>query len=290
MRRSTRLLVIPLFLFMGCGDPAGDGPYGHGGDASPIDPSTFDFCAVQTHLYEGSGCLDCHSAAAAVGSFVVEGEAGYDQVVGVASIQAPSLTQVIPGDADNSYLLAKIIDTHKDLGGNGGAMPPGGTVDEFVIEGTRIWINNGAERACNDGSTPVPTTPTATPTAEPTPEITPTPDPEATPEPTAAPYTYEQVQWVWNNSCGGCHLDEGNAGNLNLSGDSHGKIVGVASTQVPSLNLIEPWKPAESYLWLKLTDAHSAAGGTGGYMPSTGLLDDDTLAGIEGWILAGAPE
>ena len=64
-------------------------------------------------------------------------------VVGVAS--SIDMAQIEAGDADNSYLLHKINNTHIDVGGGGGQMPivvPLGP-DEITI--LTDWINDGAE-------------------------------------------------------------------------------------------------------------------------------------------------
>lgn len=84
-----------------------------------------------------------------------------------------------------------------------------------------------------------------------------------------------------------CHTDGAPEG-LDMN-DAYANLVDVASAQVPALDRIEPGQPDESYMWLKLNDAHVAAGGTGNPMPApTGGLDGASLATIEAWILDGA--
>ena len=55
------------------------------------------------------------------------------------------------------------------------------------------------------------------------------------------------------------------------------------------MDLIEPLDPPRSYLWHKINGTHLDVGGEGDLMPP-GIFDGDTLALIEDWILAGAPE
>jgi hypothetical protein len=51
-----------------------------------------------------------------------------------------------------------------------------------------------------------------------------------------------------------------------------------------------PGDVTQSYMWLKLTNQHVGAGGSGGQMPlNHSPLSNEDLAIIQGWIEAGAP-
>ena len=66
-------------------------------------------------------------------------------------------------------------------------------------------------------------------------------------------------------------------------------IVGIASTQLPSLDRVEAFEPELSYLMHKLQNTQLSVGGTGSRMPSVGLpFDEVTLATVRSWIRAGA--
>lgn len=98
------------------------------------------------------------------------------------------------------------------------------------------------------------------------------------------------VQPLWNGSCT-CHLMGGSgtmtAPLLTLNpGMSIAQLVGVPSEQ-SGLNRIQAGSTEESYLWLKLTGAHTTVG-EGDPMPPTGTLDDGQLDIVEAWILSGA--
>ena len=54
------------------------------------------------------------------------------------------------------------------------------------------------------------------------------------------------------------------------------------------MNYIEPGYPDRSYIWLKLNNRQTAAGGTGRSMPTSGPLSQADLDTIESWILQGA--
>ena len=64
--------------------------------------------------------------------------------------------------------------------------------------------------------------------------------------------------------------------------------VSVASSQVSTLNRVEPGDTDNSYLWLKLMGTYGDVGGTGATMPKTGALTPEELDTIEAWILGGA--
>jgi hypothetical protein len=64
-------------------------------------------------------------------------------LVGVASLQVPTLSRVAPNDPDNSYLVQKI----EGSAAGGARMPFGGApLDPAVIADIRQWITNGAQR------------------------------------------------------------------------------------------------------------------------------------------------
>lgn len=95
------------------------------------------------------------------------------------------------------------------------------------------------------------------------------------------------IQPIWRSECSTCHTTSSNGG-LNLA-DAYDAIVLTPSSDLPSMNLVEPGSPAESYLWLKLSNRHEAASGEGDWMPRGGkLLDDVECLTIQSWIAEGA--
>jgi hypothetical protein len=70
-------------------------------------------------------------------------DASFANLVGVSSIQQPSLSRVAAGDPDNSYLVQKLEGT----AATGAQMPRGAAaLDPSVIDGIRQWITDGANR------------------------------------------------------------------------------------------------------------------------------------------------
>ena len=97
-----------------------------------------------------------------------------------------------------------------------------------------------------------------------------------------------------SSGCGlsGCHgsafAQAGLAG-LHDIDLGYAAIVGITSTQLPSLDRVEAFEPELSYLMHKLQNSQLSVGGTGNRMPSVGLpFDEATLATVRSWIRAGA--
>ncbi len=67
--------------------------------------------------------------------------------------------------------------------------------------------------------------------------------------------------------------------------------VGVASEDVPEMNLIEPFDTTSSYIWHKVKGTFESVGGSGQTMPQGGdPLPETELATLQNWIQAGALE
>lgn len=129
--------------------PSGDGS--EGGDFS----SGFSIAAVlptlesiQTNVFTPSCAVSgCHTGPSGGslpgGMDLSTADASFDDLVGVASQQVPSLARVAAGDSAASYLVQK-------LEGNaavGGRMPAGSAaLDAGTIDAIRTWIDNGAFR------------------------------------------------------------------------------------------------------------------------------------------------
>ena len=78
---------------------------------------------------------------------------------------------------------------------------------------------------------------------------------------------------------------------LSDAGTAYSAIVNVQSNEAPTMDRIEPFDSAYSYLWHKISGTHLSVGGSGAQMPLGGpYLDADTLAGVQGWIDTGAAQ
>ncbi len=106
-------------------------------------------------------------------------------------------------------------------------------------------------------------------------------------------YTYSyttDIQAIWSSECSGCHTGRGSSGSLSLNSSvSYGNIVNHASSQLSTMDRVEPLSTSDSYLFHKLEGTQVSVGGRGDDMPSTGPLSAADLAMIETWITEGAP-
>jgi hypothetical protein len=99
---------------------------------------------------------------------------------------------------------------------------------------------------------------------------------------------FEAIQAnVFTPICSVCHVGGGAPEGLRLdAADSYNLLVGVPSTEVPSLLRVKPGDPVNSYIIQKL-QGHAAVGAQ---MPLGGpYLSQDTIAFIQQWITNGAP-
>jgi len=98
------------------------------------------------------------------------------------------------------------------------------------------------------------------------------------------------IQAIADASCGpSSHTGGAASGDLSLD-DFHGSTVGVASSDVADMNLVEPGDLDNSYLWHKIEGTHLDVGGDGSAMPLGPALSDDDHSAIQAWIEDGAPE
>jgi hypothetical protein len=106
-----------------------------------------------------------------------------------------------------------------------------------------------------------------------------------------APTTLKTVQTeVFDKSCAfsSCHKGASPAGGLSLEAVTAAKLANVMASGAPTLTLVVPGKPDESYLLQKLMKASPAAGVQ---MPQNGdPLTADRLALVRDWISAGAKD
>jgi hypothetical protein len=95
---------------------------------------------------------------------------------------------------------------------------------------------------------------------------------------------------ILNQHCVMCHIAGAAQAGLDLFSDPWAATVNVRSTQ-SELNLVVPHEPDKSYLYLKLTGEHAAAGGSGSPMPfQPDVLSPAELAIFKEWIELGAPD
>lgn len=113
---------------------------GSGGGTVEVDPS---FSTVVQEILTRRGCTNssCHGQATQADLDLRPGTA-YGELVNVQAFQDPGRTRVIPGDAQNSYLIIK-LEGRQSVGGQ---MPAtGAPLDSIDLNNIRNWIDQGAK-------------------------------------------------------------------------------------------------------------------------------------------------
>ena len=131
--------------------PSGDDT--EGGDfeatftlAIPASGATLD--DIQASVFTPNCAVSgCHTGPTGnslpAGMDLSNADASFANLVGIASLQQPTLSRVAPNDPANSYLVQKVEGT----AASGARMPLGGGVlDQAVINDIRQWISDGANR------------------------------------------------------------------------------------------------------------------------------------------------
>ncbi|MFH1194143.1 MAG: radical SAM protein [bacterium] len=109
----------------------------------PVPPPTFSRF-TEPELNQTCAVEGCHSTSSHQASLDLTTGASYQNLVNVASTQAPSLKRVAPYNEAASYLINKLDGTQVDAGGSGEKMPVGGNVNEDFLVNLKYWIGNGA--------------------------------------------------------------------------------------------------------------------------------------------------
>jgi hypothetical protein len=138
-RRAAARYMGPLVCstLAACG--SGDGFVGSGGVIGPLAPN---FGSIQTNVFD-QVCEHCHSGAAAPAGLRLDPVNSYASLVGVPSVERPTVLRVAPGDANNSYLIHKLEGTSGIVGQRMPAgLPPLPSSDIAMI---RQWIADGAQ-------------------------------------------------------------------------------------------------------------------------------------------------
>ncbi len=105
--------------------------------------------------------------------------------------------------------------------------------------------------------------------------------------------TIANIQSIFTLNCAlsGCHIGPNALMGLDLSeGQAFGSLVDRQSIEVPSLKLVSPFNPDESYLVMKLEGSPQIAAGTMTMPIGRSPLDQEVINQIRAWIANGALE
>lgn len=140
MRASPTLTALFFLLgSAGCGELTT--PTSPVGGPLPPDP-TATFTRVQAEVFTPScATLACHDPLGQQSQMVLTAGRAYENIVGVASVEMPSLQRIAPGDPANSYLYRKLT----GAGITGDRMPLNQPpLSDAKLSLVRDWIRRGA--------------------------------------------------------------------------------------------------------------------------------------------------
>ena len=142
---ALALCLSVLGLAAGCDEKLSD----IAGPSPNLQPT---YSSISENIFTSSdssgrvACTQCHTdqGRTPAANLNLRNETGYAQLVSVASTFKPGAVRVVPGDAENSYLVHK-LEGRSDIVGQ--RMPR--TAGPFLTEGQmliiRRWINQGAQ-------------------------------------------------------------------------------------------------------------------------------------------------
>lgn len=140
------LMTLSVLACSGC---AGDGK-GLDQNGRPIDSTgggngtlTPDLQSIQDNVFTPI-CTACHAGANAPVGLRLDAANSYNMLVGIPSVEVPSVQRVAPGNPNNSYIIHKLEGT----AAVGAQMPFGGpALPASTIQVIRQWIAAGAQPA-----------------------------------------------------------------------------------------------------------------------------------------------
>ncbi|MDA0993078.1 MAG: hypothetical protein O3A13_05545 [Proteobacteria bacterium] len=139
--RTGLLLLIFSGVLGACGGGGGGAPLPPA-PPPPPPPITAVFSSIQSNVFTPTCAVSgCHTGAGAPQGLRLDAANSYALLVGVASMEVPTIMRVAPGDPANSYLVQKLEGTAS----SGVRMPlGGGALPAATINAIRQWITDGA--------------------------------------------------------------------------------------------------------------------------------------------------
>ena len=141
MSRRGWVVLMAAASLTGCFSERPTGPSG------PTVSFANDVQPVLTNNCATSGCHGTPIANPGSKPMVLVAGQAYDNIVGVTSAQLPTMQRIRAGKPDSSYVIHKLMGTHRTVGGTGQQMPLGRpTLALATIEMIRTWVAAGAPR------------------------------------------------------------------------------------------------------------------------------------------------
>ncbi len=146
LRNHLITVIIWAIALPACvGDGIGLNEYGEPVDSSGVAvsiPLAPTLESIQTNIFSAVCAVKCHRSPTPKKNLNLEAGKTYENLVDVPSVEIPSVKRVMPGDADNSYLIWKLEGRE---GIRNKRMPlnlPALSTEK--IEAIKAWINEGA--------------------------------------------------------------------------------------------------------------------------------------------------
>jgi hypothetical protein len=142
LRRGFAVVAVSL---CACGSGSGEGldpngqPASTGGGANPLAPT---LASIQVNVFSVNCAVPgCHGGTAAQQGLRLDPGFSAGNLINVASPQDPTLTRVIPGNPDGSFIIRKLEGT-QTVGIRMPAFSP--PLPQATIDVIRQWIQDGA--------------------------------------------------------------------------------------------------------------------------------------------------
>jgi hypothetical protein len=127
------------------GDGIGLDKFGEPVDSSGVTdsiPLASTLESIQANVFSAVCAVACHRPPNSYQGLNLEAGKAYENLVDVSSVEIPSMMRIVPGDADNSYIIWKLEDREGILGQRMPLDLPALPSDQ--IEAIKTWINEGA--------------------------------------------------------------------------------------------------------------------------------------------------
>jgi hypothetical protein len=111
---------------------------------SASDTDAVTFAAVDAILQRSCATYGCHAGPELNTGLDLSSAQAYASLVNAPSAQATGVDRVEPGDAANSYLIAKLAGTQESLGGSGDRMPSPFGLSQDELDLISAWVDAGA--------------------------------------------------------------------------------------------------------------------------------------------------
>jgi hypothetical protein len=139
---SGLALAFALAVIIGLAASCGEVKLPLAADTGPQPDPNATFTRVQNEVFTGNCVIaGCHAALGAQRGMSLKAGSAYGNIVGVPSVEMPSLNRIQPGNPDKSYMVKKL---RGDADISGVRMPDGGSLSPDKVQLVIDWVRRGA--------------------------------------------------------------------------------------------------------------------------------------------------